>query len=46
MAAVFSEIPEGPVLRPSAKEFSNFRAFVNSLETRADLENCGVVKVS
>ncbi|MEM7675936.1 MAG: hypothetical protein AAF449_08030, partial [Myxococcota bacterium] len=42
----FNEIPMGPVLRPSVKEFRNFRAYVNKIEGLAELEGFGMVKVA
>ena len=40
-----ASIPEGVVLRPTVKEFSNFRQYVNTLESRPELKNQGIVKV-
>ena len=41
----FSEISEGPILRPTLKEFKNFREYVNKIENLPELENFGMVKV-
>lgn len=38
-------IPEGVILYPTEKEFSNFREYVNTLETRPELQDQGIVKV-
>ena len=40
-----SEIPMGPVLRPTYREFKNFREYVNKIESLPELADCGVVKV-
>jgi hypothetical protein len=40
-----STIPEGVTLYPSEEEFANFRNFINTLESRPELQNQGIVKV-
>ena len=38
-------ISEGVILRPSEEEFADFRKFINSLESRPELSDQGIVKV-
>lgn len=45
MQTQVDNIPEGVTLYPSEQEFNNFRAFINSLESRPELQNQGIVKV-
>ena len=41
----YSQIPLGPILRPTRKEFKNFREYVNKIENDPELADCGMVKV-
>jgi hypothetical protein len=38
-------IPEGVTLYPTEEEFKDFRTYINTLESRPELQNQGIVKV-
>lgn len=39
-------ITEGVTLHPSEAEFADFRSYINSLESRPELQDQGIVKVN
>jgi hypothetical protein len=41
----YTSIPKGPVLKPTMKEFTNFRDYVNHIESIPELAEYGMVKV-
>ena len=45
MQTQVNTIFEGVTLYPSEEEFNDFRSFINSLESRPELQNQGIVKV-